>query len=82
MEMWSKHIFDLLLESDLSPIAYPCDTPEKPPRLFVPLVSGRRQYLLELREEDGQRSWRIFEPDELPFYVTSVSFQRESPSMR
>ena len=82
MEMPYDLICDLLLESNLSPIAYPSAMPGRPPRLFVPLVSGPRRYLLELREENGQKSWRLFEPDELPFYVTSVSFRKGFPSMK
>ena len=65
MAMSLKLIADLLRENGLSPIAYPWDTPERPLRLLVPLEYGAKLYMLILRQDNGEGSWKIFELAEL-----------------
>ena len=61
MEMSLNRIADLLRANELSHTAFLWSTPDGQQTLLIPLESKRQLYLLELRQDGGERSWRISE---------------------
>ena len=57
-------------ENGASAIVYPSNTLRKPHGLSVMLESEQTIYHLELRENNGEPSWKILGKDELKSSVT------------
>ena len=63
MGMSLKHINILLRQNGVSSIASPLNMPEKQQKLLIRLGYGRKQFLLELRQDGENRSWKISEEE-------------------
>ena len=71
MGMSLNRINALLRENGLSAIVYPLNMPETQQTLLIPLEFGLNFYLLELRQDGEERSWRISDAVSLPFSAMS-----------